>query len=57
MSNQEITVVYKWTPKPGKSEELKAIYQDVAKQMKATEPNAIKVDCYFSAYNPVPTWS
>ena len=47
MSNQEITVVYKWTAKPGKSEELKAIYQDVAKQMEATEPNAIKVDCYF----------
>ena len=47
MSNQEITVVYKWTAKPGKSEELKAVYQDVANQMEATELNAIKVDCYF----------
>lgn len=41
MSNQEITVVYKWTAKPGESEELKA-------QMEATEPNTIKVDCYGS---------
>ncbi len=28
MKNQEITVVYKWTAKPGKLEELKAIYED-----------------------------
>ena len=41
MSNQEITVVYKWTAKPGESEEPKA-------QMEATEPNTIKVDCYGS---------
>jgi quinol monooxygenase YgiN len=47
MNNQEITVVYKWTANPGKSEELKAIYREVAKQMKETEPNALKVDCYF----------
>lgn len=47
MTNQEISVVYKWTAKPGKSEELKAIYQDVTKQMQETEPNTIKVECYF----------
>ena len=47
MTNQEITVVYKWTANPGKSEELKAIYRQVAKQMQETEPNALKVDCYF----------
>lgn len=47
MTNQEITVVYKWTAKPGKAEELQAIYQDVSKQMQETEPHALKVDCYF----------
>ena len=47
MSNQEIAVVYKWTAKPGKSEELKAIYQDVTNQMKETEPHALKVSCHF----------
>jgi quinol monooxygenase YgiN len=47
MNNQEITVVYKWTAKPGKADELKAIYREVEKQMKETEPGAMKVDCYF----------
>lgn len=47
MTNQEIAVVYKWTANPGKADELKAIYQKVEKQMQETEPNALKVDCYF----------
>ncbi|OJJ23002.1 hypothetical protein BKI52_01215 [marine bacterium AO1-C] len=47
MNTQAITVVYKWTAKPGKAEELKAIYQEVTKEMEATEPNALKVQCYF----------
>ena len=47
MINQEIAVVYKWTANPGKAEELKAIYREVEKQMQETEPNALKVDCYF----------
>ena len=47
MTNQEIAVVYKWTANPGKAEELKAIYSEVEKQMQETEPNALKVDCYF----------
>lgn len=47
MENQEITVVYKWTAKPGKAEELKAIYRDVEKGMKETEPGAIRVECFF----------
>ncbi len=47
MENQEITVVYKWTAKPGKAAELKNIYKDVEKQMLETEPGALKVDCYF----------
>ena len=48
MNEQEITVVYKWTAKHGKAEELKAIYENVEKQMQETEPGAIKVDCYFN---------
>jgi quinol monooxygenase YgiN len=47
MNNQEITVVYKWIAKPGKADELKAIYKEVKKEMKETEPGAIKVECYF----------
>lgn len=47
MENQSITVVYTWTAKPGKAEELKAIYQAVAKQMQETEPNALQVECFF----------
>lgn len=47
MNTQEITVVYTWNAKPGKAEELQAIYQRVADAMQANEPDAIKVDCYF----------
>jgi len=47
MKNQEITVIYKWAAKPGKADELNAIYKEVEKQMQETEPNALKVDCYF----------
>ena len=47
MENQEVMVVYKWTAKEGKSEELKAIYREVEGQMKANEPGALKVQCYF----------
>ena len=47
MENQNITVVYKWTARPGKGQELKSIYEEVEKQMKETEPGAMKVDCYF----------
>ena len=47
MNNQEVMVVYKWTAKEGKSNELKAIYQEVEGQMKSNEPGAIEVQCYF----------
>jgi len=47
MNNQEITVVYKWTAKPGKADELKTIYGKVGEEMKETEPGAIRVECYF----------
>ena len=47
MDNQEVMVVYKWTAKEGKSEELKAIYRKVESQMKSNEPGALNVQCYF----------
>lgn len=47
MKNQEVMVVYSWTAKEGKSEELKAIYTEVTDQMKSNEPGALKVQCYF----------
>ena len=47
MENQEVMVVYSWTAKEGKSEELRAIYTEVTEQMNANEPGALKVQCYF----------
>lgn len=47
MKNQQVMVVYKWTAKEGKSNELKAIYQEVEGQMKSNEPGALEVQCYF----------
>jgi quinol monooxygenase YgiN len=48
MSAQEITVVYRWTAKSGKLDELKAIYEQVLEEMKANEPDTLKMECYFS---------
>lgn len=48
MSNQEITVFYKWTAKDGKLDELKAIYEDVFEAMRDNEPDSLKMQCYFS---------
>ena len=47
MENQEIIVVYKWTAKEGNSKALKAIYKTVEDEMKANEPDALKMQCYF----------
>ena len=47
MENQKVMVVYKWTAKEGKSEELIAIYREVESQMKTNEPGALNVQCYF----------
>lgn len=51
MTNQEITVVYKWQAKPGMADNLKSIYADVEKQMQQNEPGALKVVCYFDEQN------
>ena len=47
MEKQQVMVVYKWTAKEGKSEELKAIYREVESQMKSNEPGALNFQCYF----------
>lgn len=47
MENQNVMVVYSWTAKEGKSEELKAIYTEVTEQMNTNEPGVLKVQCYF----------
>jgi len=51
MKNQEVMVVYSWTAKEGKSNELKAIYTEVTDQMKSNEPGALNVQCYFDESN------
>ena len=48
MDNQKVTVVYTWTAKTGKSEELRKIYNEVTMQMQSNEPGALKVYCFFS---------
>ena len=47
MKNGNVMVVYNWTAKEGKSEELKAIYREVESQMLSNEPGALEVQCYF----------
>jgi len=47
MENQEVMVVYTWTAKEGKSEELKKIYKQVSGEMEANEPGALHVECYY----------
>ncbi len=48
MTSTHITVVYKWTAKPGKLDELKSIYEQVTEAMKQNEPDAQAVHCYVS---------
>ena len=37
MTDTHITVVYKWTAKPGKLDELRSIYEQVLEAMKQKE--------------------
>mgnify|MGYP001811671843 CR=1 FL=1 len=48
MASTHITVVYKWTAKPGKLNELKSIYEQVLEAMKQNEPDAQAAHCYVS---------
>jgi quinol monooxygenase YgiN len=47
MEKQQVMVVYSWTAKERKSNELQAIYREVTDQMSTNEPGALKVQCYF----------
>lgn len=48
MKSNQITVFYKWTAKPGKLNELKAMYKEVYKAMQDNEPDSLKMECYFA---------
>ena len=48
MQSQHVTVVYKWTAKPGKLNELTSTYAEVTKAMEQNEPGAEAVHCYVS---------
>ena len=48
MTGTHITVVYKWTAKPGKLDELKSIYDQVLAAMRQNEPDAQAAHCYVS---------
>ena len=48
MDSKHVTVVYKWTAKPGKLDELAAIYGQVTEQMEQNEPGAEAVHVYVS---------
>jgi len=46
MDKQHITVVYQWTAKEGKFDDLRAIYEQVSRDMEQNEPDAKEVQCY-----------
>ena len=48
MSNQNITVVYKLTAKPGMLGKLSDIYAGIAAAMEANEPGAVEVEVFVS---------
>ena len=48
MGTNAITVVYKWTAKPGQLEALTGIYKGVTDAMQANEPGALAVHVYVS---------
>ena len=48
MDTNAITVIYKWTAKPGQLDALKGIYTGVTEAMKANEPGALEVQVYVS---------
>lgn len=48
MQAQHVTVIYKWTAKPGMLDELASIYAKVTEEMEQNEPGAEAVHCYVS---------
>ena len=48
MDADHITVIYKWTAKPEKLDELTSIYEEVTRAMEENEPGADAVHIYVS---------
>ena len=48
MQSQNVTVVYKWTAKPGMLDQLKAVYAGVTQAMQEIEPGATAVHVFVS---------
>ena len=48
MTANAVTVVYKWTAKPGQLSALTQIYKGVTEAMEANEPGALAVDVFVS---------
>jgi len=48
MDTDHVTVIYKWTAKPGKLDELVSIYKAVTDAMEQNEPDAEAVHVYVS---------
>ena len=48
METNAVTVVYKWTARPGQLQALTEIYKGVTDAMKANEPGALAVHVYVS---------
>ena len=48
MDSNHVTVVYKWTAKPGKLDELVSIYEGVTDAMERNEPGAEGVHLFVS---------
>ena len=48
MTDQQVTVLYSWTAKPGKLDDLVNIYKQVSQAMEQNEPGAMEVQCYVS---------
>ena len=48
MDSDHVTVVYKWTARSGKLDELASIYTDVTNAMEQNEPGAEAVHVYVS---------
>lgn len=46
MSDQEVSLTYRWTAKPGKGDQLKAIYEAVGEHARANEPGMLEFECY-----------
>ncbi len=50
-NSQNVSVIYSWTAKEGKLDELTQIYKDVISQMKETETGALAAEFFVDSEN------